>query len=292
MHKAEARWWSAAPAGDVLCGLCPRQCLVPDGGSGFCSARRNISGKLFSISYGRPVAIHVDPIEKKPLKKFLPGTSTFSIGCYGCNLSCLFCQNHHLSRGVYGDDETTEFVMPERMVEMALRQKCASVAFTYNEPTTWAEYMVDIAKIAKRSGLATVMVSNGYVSQTAAKDIFPSIDAANIDMKGFSEDFYSRLATASLQPVLDAMILYHSLGKHLEITNLVIPGENDSPEMIDGFLDWTAQNLSKKIPIHFTAYHPDYKFHSSPPTAPETLRKIKTIAEKRGFSNVFLGNVF
>jgi pyruvate formate lyase activating enzyme len=293
MRNVEARWWTADIAGNkISCELCPRKCLIPEGDCGFCSVRRNVAGRLVSISYGRPVALHVDPIEKKPLRKFLPGTQTFSVGCYGCNLDCAFCQNYNLSRGKYCDDDIIEFSLPERIFAMAKSQGCASIAFTYNEPTTWAEYMLDIAKIAKRGGLATVMVSNGYITRKAAEEIFPFIDAANIDMKGFSEKFYSRLTAASLQPVLDTMKLYHSMGKHLEITNLIIPGENDSLEMIDGFLDWTAKNISRKTPIHFTAYHPDYKYLSVPPTSPELLREIKAHAEKKGFKNVFLGNIF
>lgn len=293
MHKVEARWWKKEPDCDnIQCGLCPRNCIIKPSKCGFCSVRANENGTLFSLAYGRPVAVQIDPIEKKPLKMFLPRTTTFSIGCYGCNLECKFCQNYHLSRAVYGEDEFNEFIMPQRLVESAKRQGCASIAFTYNEPITWAEYMLDIAKIAKKSGLATVMVSNGYIMQEPACEIFPYIDAANIDMKGFSEEFYSNLTSASLAPVLEAMKLYYSLGKHLEITNLVIPGENDSPEMIEDFLNWTSENLSKKVPIHFTAYHPDYKFNSSPPTSPELLYSIRDIAIKKGFKNIYLGNIF
>ena len=292
MHKIEAKWYKKESAGKVICRLCPRMCIIAPENHGFCGVRKNIDGTLYALSYGHPVAIHIDPIEKKPLKKFLPGTRTFSIGCYGCNLSCVFCQNYHLSRAFYSEDELCEFIMPEQLVNTALKQNCASIAFTYNEPITWAEYMIDIAKFAKKSNLATVMVSNGYLTEAAAKEIFRLIDAANIDMKGFSEDFYHRLTSASLEPVLNAMKLFFSMGKHLEITNLVIPGENDSKSMIENFLDWTAKNLSMKVPIHFTAYHPDYKYNSAPPTPSETLHSIKSLAEKKGFKNIFLGNIF
>ena len=256
----KAKWWRQAEKG-ILCLLCPRKCLIPEGKTGFCSVRANFANELFSLAYGHPAAIHIDPIEKKPLNEFLPRTTTFSIGCYGCNLDCAFCQNYHLSRGSYSTEDFSQFISPEKLVEDALAAGCQSVAFTYNEPVVWAEYMLDIAAAAKDRKLAAVMVSNGYIEPGPAKEIFPLIDAANIDMKGFSEKFYSKLTHSSLQPVLNAMKLFYEMGKHLEITNLVIPGENDSDEMIEAFLLWTKNELSPKIPLHFSAYH-----HSSYPS--------------------------
>jgi pyruvate formate lyase activating enzyme len=293
-HHTRARWFERHSGSAVRCLLCPRGCVIPDGESGYCGARANIGGTLIALSYGRPVALQVDPIEKKPLAEFLPGTKTFSIGSYGCNLGCLFCQNSHLSRGRFDSSGpgTGRYAPPEAVPTLAVQHGCKSVAFTYNEPTVFAEYAIDVAKEAKRLGLATVLVSNGYISRPAAEELYPLIDAANIDMKGFSEEFYRDMAAGSLQPVLEAMEYYHSIGGHLEITNLVIPGKNDSPEMIGKFLDWTEQKLGKDTPLHFSAYHPDWKYFDSPPTPPDTLRAIKKTAAARGFNHVYLGNIW
>ncbi len=287
----ESRWWESLPDGKVRCLLCPRLCYIPPGRSGFCGIRKNIGGTLHSLAYGHPVAINVDPIEKKPLSEFLPGSRTFSIGTFGCNLECVFCQNHSLSRGVFSSFEHLATYSPEAIVAMAIENKCRSVAFTYNEPVIWAEYLMDIANLAKSSGLATVMVSNAYVSPEPAKEIFSCIDAANFDMKGFSEDFYREMTGASLAPVLHTIELFHSMGGHLELTNLVIPGKNDSPEMLDTYLSWVESNLGKCIPLHFSAYHPDYKYNQSPRTSPKTLLDIREKARARGFSSIHLGNV-
>ena len=288
-----ANWWKAEQGG-AHCLLCPRGCLICEGRIGFCGVRKNIQGKLYSIAYGHPVAIHIDPIEKKPLAEFLPGSWTFSLGTYGCNLACSFCQNHHLSREFYDVEKTQKstFYTPEKIVDLAISEDCKSVAFTYNEPLIWSEYVIDIAKLAKERGLATVLVSNGYITPDAARDLYPWIDAANIDMKGFSEEFYSEMTGGQLAPVLDAVKYFASLGKHLEITNLVIPNKNDSNEMIDGFLDWTRNNLGLNVPLHFSAYHPDYKYNGSTATPPETLYSIKDKALKLGFKSVHVGNIF
>ena len=289
----EANWWKAEQGG-IRCLLCPRGCLICGGKTGFCGVRKNIREKLYSIAYGHPVAIHIDPIEKKPLAEFLPGSWTFSLGTYGCNLACSFCQNHHLSRDFYDEGKAGDspFYTPEKIVGLAKNEDCKSVAFTYNEPSIWSEYAIDIAKLAKESGLATVLVSNGYITPEAARDLYPWIDAANIDMKGFSEEFYLEMTGGRLAPVLEAIKYFASLGKHLEITNLVIPDKNDSREMIDGFLDWTRDNLDLDVPLHFSAYHPDYKYNASRVTPPETLYSIKERALKRGFKSVHIGNIF
>jgi len=286
-----ARWWDALENHKVKCSLCPRECVIAAGAFGFCSARKNIDGELKSIAYGRPVSLQVDPIEKKPLARFLSGTSTFSLGTFGCNLNCCFCQNSSISRGHYEEAEKQRFFPPDTVVQMALEYKCHSIAFTYNEPTIFAEYAIDIAEKAHRQGLATVLVSNGYITPGAAADLYPHIDAANIDMKGFSEDFYREMCGASLQPVLDAIKYFYNLGRHLEITNLVIPGKNDSVEMIDLWLDWVENNLDKDIPLHFSAFHPAHKYNASTRTPRETLFRIKTQANSRGFNSVFLGNI-
>jgi pyruvate formate lyase activating enzyme len=290
-HKA--LWWDGSgDSGDVKCFLCPRNCLITNGKTGFCNVRKNIDGVLYSLSYGYPVALQVDPIEKKPLARFMSGSRTFSLGTYGCNLACSFCQNHHLSRGHYRSFQENKYASPELIVEIAQKQKCESIAFTYNEPTVFAEYAMDIAVLAKQAGLATVLVSNGYISLDAAKEFYPLIDAANIDMKGFSEDFYGKMTGGNLQSVLESIKLFYDLGKHLELTNLIIPGKNDDPEMIHLFLDWVEQNLDKNVPIHFSAYHPDYKYDASPRTDPNKLLSILDLAVERDFKHIFLGNIW
>jgi len=254
--------------------------------------RRNVGGALVSLAHGRPVALQVDPIEKKPFAAFLPGTRTFSLGTYGCNLGCVFCQNHHLSRGAYAEAELARpTVPPEEIVAAARRHACASVAFTYNEPVVWAEYAIDIARAARAAGLATVLVSNGYVTAEAAADLLPWIDAANLDVKGFAEDFYRDMAGGRLAPVLATAEACHRGGIHLEITNLVIPGRNDAPGMVADLIAWVRDTLSPDVPVHFSAYHPDHQYHASPPTPPATLRNIRAMALAAGLRHVHLGNV-
>ena len=286
-------WIKENDAFSVSCNLCPRQCLIGDGKRGFCSVRENRNGVLYSLVYGYPVVLEVDPIEKKPFAEFMSGTKTFSIGTFGCNLNCLFCQNYHLSRGTppKNMENQCRYSSPESILDLAIKHNCPSIAFTYNEPTVWAEYAIDIAKLARKNGVAAVLVSNGYISKEASDILYPLIDAANIDMKGFSEQFYSEMTGARLQPVLDSIKYLYSLEKHIELTNLVIPGKNDDEEMIGLFLDWVEDNLNKDIPLHFSAYHPMYKYNESPRTSPEILYNIRNIADKRGFNHVYLGNI-
>ena len=293
-NSPQARWWRPLDNRQVECLLCPRQCIINDGNCGFCKVRENRHGTLYSLSYGRPVAVHVDPIEKKPLAEFMPGSLTFSIGTFGCNLNCIFCQNWTLSRGDYTRHPTAsqgQFT-PSQIVELAKRNRCASIAFTYNEPTVFAEYVIDTAELAHQAGLATVLVSNGYIAQTARNELYRVIDAANIDMKGFSEQFYSTMTGTTLSPVLDSIKELYSLGKHLEITNLVIPNKNASDAMIGNWLDWVEEYLDKNVPLHFSAFHPDYKFTQATATPAETLRHIQAMAHKRGFTSIYLGNIF
>ena len=291
LRRTPARWWIPEDGSSVRCMLCPRQCRIAPDKRGFCGVRENVGGSLMSLSYGYPAAMQNDPIEKKPLYHFLPRTRIFSIGTFGCNLGCLFCQNDSLSRGIPQDSMPLRYRQPSEIVDLALMQSCQSIAFTYNEPSVFAEYAVDVAKLAHLAGLKTVFVSNGFISPEAAKEIYPHIDAANIDMKGFSEDFYSDLCKASLQPVLDSIEFFHNtLGRHVELTNLVIPGKNDSPELIDAWLDWVEQKLGYGVPLHFSAYFPAYQFRV-PPTSPDLLRRIGRHAQDRGFRYVHLGNI-
>jgi len=285
-----ARWWIKDADQAVICQLCPRQCKIPLNRYGFCGVRKNLGGELLSLAYGYPVSIAIDPIEKKPLRKFLPGSKTFSFGTYGCNLNCCFCQNNTLSRGCYRLPAMPVWNTPATMVDLARENGCSSLSYTYNEPTVFAEYASDIASLAHASGLKNVLVSNGYISTAAAADFYPLIDAANIDMKGFSEEFYQQQCAASLAPVLASIEKLYHLGKHLEITTLVIPGRNDSLAMFSQWLDWVEQHLDKDLPLHFSAYHPAHRC-SAPPTPVKTLLNIRDLAWNRGFTAIYLGNI-
>lgn len=292
MEYHPARWWDPAENQCVQCGLCPRRCLIAPGKRGYCGVRENRDGQLYTLVYGTPAALHNDPIEKKPLYHFLPGTRVFSVGTLGCNLGCLFCQNDSLSNNAPKEGMQLRYFTPEELVELALKQGSRSIAYTYNEPAVFAEYALDTARLAREAGLKNIFVTNGFITLEAAQEIYPYIDAANVDMKGFSEDFYKTMCQGDLHSVLEAIKYFHSLpGKHLELTNLVIPGKNDSPELIDAYLDWVAANLGVNVPLHFSAYRPAFRFRSAPPTPPATLRRIAMRVVERGFRHVHLGNI-
>lgn len=275
----------------VCCTLCPHACVIKPGQTGLCRVRMNRAGELFSLVYGHPAALQVDPIEKKPLACWKSGSRTYSVGTFGCNLSCRFCQNDSLSRS--GSDRSREYpwLEPSQIIDLARRNACESVAFTYNEPTVFQEYAVAIAKEARAAGLGTVLVSNGWINPEPRQELYQLIDAANIDIKGFSEKFYRSLCGASLGVVLDSCrYLRHESGSHLEVTNLVIPGYNDDSALILALLDWIGENLGVDTPVHFSAYFPAGGF-MAPPTPPATLFQIRDLALQRGFSRVHLGNL-
>ena len=290
MDAPVARWWEAGNDEAVICRLCPRQCRIAHGQTGYCGVRINAEGTLRTLAYGRPISVAIDPIEKKPLARFLPKSKVFSLGTYGCNLGCLFCQNDSLSRACYSDADAPLYVPPEHIVELAQRHGCPSIAYTYNEPTVFAEYVCDIAREAHQAGLKNVLVSNGFISPEAANDLYPLMDAANIDMKGFSDHFYQKMCGGNLAPVLESLETLRRLNVHLEVTTLVIPGQNDDLTEISAWLDWVESYLDLETPLHFSAYHPAYRCHL-PPTPVATLLAIRDLAIKRGFTNVFLGNV-
>ncbi len=289
----KSKFWQKLATEDVQCILCPRNCIIKNGSSGYCGARQNHNGILYLNVYGYPAALNADPIEKKPFAMYMQGTRTFSVGCYGCNLNCSFCQNYHISKNLPPKNfkEKFRFLNPLEIVEKAISAGCESIALTYNEPTIWAEYGIDIAVEAKKNGLPVVLVSNGYINEKPAAAFYKHIDAANIDMKGFSELFYKEMTDGKLEPVLNSIKLLYSMNKHIELTNLVIPNKNDSDEMIQNYLKWVSDNFGHEISLHFSAYFPCYKYLSSPPTSPNTLYRIRDIASSYGFKNVFLGNL-
>ena len=290
MDAAMGRWWEAGENKEVICRLCPRQCRIAEGHSGYCGVRVNREGVLRTLAYGHPISVAIDPIEKKPLARFLPGSRVFSLGTYGCNLGCVFCQNASLSREHYREEEAEPYVLPEHIVELAKRHGCPSIAYTYNEPTVFAEYVCDIARLAHKAGLKNVLVSNGFISPEAAADLYPLMDAANIDMKGFSEEFYQTMCGGSLAPVLTSLQTLRQFNVHLEVTTLVIPGKNDNLAEIAEWLNWVESFLGLETPLHFSAYHPAYRCQL-PPTPVSTLLSIRDLAIQHGCANVFLGNV-
>ena len=288
----EALWWEPEPGGRVHCYLCPRHCHIHPGQSGFCFIRINQGGKLYSLSYGSPAALQVDPIEKKPLNHFLPGTRIFSMGTAGCNMGCFFCQNWDISKS-HADQVRSQHVPPEDVPLLALQHGCDSIAFTYNEPTIWGEYIIDICKAAKSYGLKTVMVTNGYITYEAFHDIYDYIDAANVDLKSFTENFYGKITLTHLEPVLQTLEwLKSETSVWFEITNLMIPTLNDDPTETRKLSDWVLTHLGPDVPLHFTAFHPDFKLQDKPRTSAATLDRARQIALEAGLRYVYEGNIY
>lgn len=288
----QALWWESEPGDKVHCYLCPRHCHIGPGQTGFCFIRANRGGVLYNLGYAQPAALQIDPIEKKPLNHFLPGTKIFSMGTAGCNMGCFFCQNWDISKSK-SDQVNSTHLEPEEVVSLALRYGCPTLAFTYNEPTIWGEYVVDIAKVARARGLNTVMVTNGYITREAFFDIYDHIDAANVDLKAFTDDFYGRITLTHLAPVLETLQwLRRETHVWFEITNLIIPTLNDAPEETRQLAEWVLNNLGDDVPLHFTAFHPDFKLRDKPNTPPETLHRARHIAREVGLRYVYEGNIY
>jgi len=286
-----ARFYETLGNKVVRCGLCPNRCVLSPGQIGFCKARKNIDGKLYSMVYGKIASQHLDPVEKKPLFHFLPGTLIYSIATTGCNLQCKFCQNWQISQ-VFPWEVETKKMTPEEVVEEAIKSGAKSIAFTYNEPTVYYEYMYDIAKLAKERGLKTAVISSGYINPEPLKELLPYIDAYKIDFKGFNNKFYQKMTVAGkVEPVMEAMKIIKESGVWLEIVNLVIPGENDSEEDLKNLILWIRDNLGTDVPLHFTRFHPDYKLLNIPPTPIETLKRARKMAIDLGLKYVYIGNV-
>ena len=284
-----ARYWHLRDDGLIECDLCPRHCRIADGKYGICRVRQRQGDKLIAASYGLICGLAVDPIEKKPLYHFLPGSSVLSFGTVGCNLTCTFCQNFHLSRANRIEGTRTT---PEEIAEAAIAHTCASVAFTYNEPIVFLEFAVNTAKVCHERGLKSVAVTNGWMEPEPRKEFYAHMDAANVDLKAFTNQFYQELCGATLQPVLDTLVyIRHETNVHLEVTTLLIPGRNDSPAEIDAMTKWAVSNLGPDVPWHFSAYRPTLQWSEAPPTPLESLLQAKSIAEHNGLRRVHLGNV-
>ena len=285
------RYWHRIDKDRVQCDLCPRYCKLREGQRGLCFVRGNIDGEIVLTSYGRSSGFAVDPIEKKPLNHFLPGTPVFSFGTAGCNLACKYCQNWDISKS-REVDTLADAASPEKIAEAAAELGCRSVAYTYNDPVIFHEYAIDTAKACRERGIKSVAVTAGYVCDEPRREFYQYMDAANIDLKGFNEEFYVKLTGGHLQPVLDTLsYLKHETDVWFEITTLLIPGHNDSDEELDAMTSWVVTELGPDVPMHFTAFHPDYKMMDVPPTPPQTLARARDIAMGNGVRYAYTGNV-
>jgi len=288
--KKEAMFWKPSKDGSVECLLCPHNCEIKDGKVGFCGVRKNEDGKLNSLIYGSCSGIADDPIEKKPLNHFYPGSVVLSLGSVGCNFRCLHCQNYHISTAGPKDGSINE-ISPEKAVDLAKNHGCKGIAWTYNEPTIWYEYTLDSAKLAKKADLYTVYVTNGYINEEPLRKISPFLDAMNVDVKAFTESFYKKICKARLAPVLRTCEVAKNLGIHLEVTYLVIPEMNDSLDEIKKFCDWVVDFLGVETPVYFSRFHPYFKMKNTPATPLETLLSVYEIAKDAGILYPYLGNV-
>lgn len=285
----EAMYYKKLGKSLVKCELCPHKCVIKEGGRGICRVRENRKGILYSLVYGRLCSASAESILKKPLYHFLPGTNAYSIATAGCNLRCKHCQNYEISQAMPEDIPNLNFT-PKVVVENAIKSNCKSIAYTFTEPTIFYEMMLDIAKLAKKKGLKNVIVSNGFINPEPLKELCKYIDAANIDLKAFTEKFYKEICEARLQPILKAIEILHENKVWVELTNLIIPTLNDKETEIKKLVKWVAK-LDKNMPLHFSAFYPMYKLTNIEPTPSETLKKARKIALKAGLKYVYTGNI-
>ena len=284
-------WWHVTDNGRIQCDLCPRACKMAEGQRGFCFVRQARDGGIVLTSYGRASGFCIDPIEKKPLNHFYPGTSVLSFGTAGCNLGCRFCQNWDISKA-REIDKLGDWASPEAVAEAAVRSECRSIAFTYNDPVIFAEYAIDCAKAAHERGLKTVAVTAGYIMPEARREFYAHMDAANVDLKAFTSQFYRKLCFAELEPVLDTLRwLKQETNVWFEVTTLLIPGQNDSESEVERLCQWHVTNLGPDVPLHFTAFHPDFKMLQTPNTPGATLTRARGQALAAGLRYVYTGNV-
>ena len=287
----EGKWWHSLDDGRIQCDLCPRDCRLHEGQRGLCFVRKMENGRMVLTTYGRSSGFCVDPVEKKPLNHFYPGTSILSFGTAGCNLACKFCQNWDISKS-REMDRLQDPASPSDIAGAALRLGCKSVAFTYNDPVIFAEYAMDIADACHAKGVQTVAVTAGYIHAEPRRAFYEKIDAANVDLKGFTDEFYFKICGGRLQPVLDTLeYLVMETGVWTEITTLLIPGKNDSDAEIEAECRWIREHLGPDVPLHFTAFHPDWKMTDVPPTPAATLTRARSIALRAGLNYVYTGNL-
>ncbi len=286
-----ARYWHALPNGKIQCDLCPRHCKLSDGQRAFCFVRERQGDQLVLTTYGRSTGFCIDPIEKKPLNHFLPGSPVLSFGTAGCNLGCRFCQNWTISKSTEVARLSNQ-ASPQDIANAARDAGCASVAFTYNDPVIWAEYAIDTALACHELGIKTVAVTAGYITEQARGDFFQHLDAANVDLKAFTQQFYKKLCFANLEPVLDTLLwLKEETQVWIEVTTLLIPEQNDSDQELNQLCTWFAENLGPDVPLHFSGFHPDFKMRDTRHTPKKTLQRAREIALAHGLNYVYTGNV-
>lgn len=274
----------------VRCNLCPHHCTLAEGERGRCRVRENRGGRLYTLVYGNPCAIHVDPIEKKPFYHFLPGTTAFSLATAGCNLRCRYCQNYTISQSPPEDTRNYD-APPAAVVEATLRSGAPTVAYTYSEPIVFYEYVLDTARLARRAGLANVVISAGYINQEPLRELCRAVDAIKIDLKGYNEEFYRNICSGTLSPVLETIHTIRKMGTHLEIVNLVVPTLNDNLDELRALARWVLDNLGPDVPLHFSRFYPNYRLMNLPPTPVETLEAARNAALEVGLHYVYIGNV-
>ena len=290
-HVVPGRYWHALDDGRIQCDVCPRYCRLREGQRGLCFVRARQDGEIVLTTYGRSSGFCVDPIEKKPLSHFYPGSSVLSFGTAGCNLSCKFCQNWDISKSRQ-IDTLADAASPGLIARAAERLGCKSVAFTYNDPVIFLEYAIDVAEACHERGIKTVAVTAGYMCDEPRREFYRYMDAANVDLKAFTERFYDKICVGHLDAVLDTLVYIHNeTDVWLEITTLLIPGENDSDEELDRLTKWVVGNLGPDVPLHFSAFHPDWKMMDKPPTPPATLTRAREIARANGVHHAYTGNV-
>jgi len=289
-YVKEAKWYRKLSDEVVQCLLCPFKCVLNDAQRGKCKVRENRRGILYTLVYGRIIALHQDPIEKKPFYHVLPSKTAFSLATPGCNLSCKFCQNSDISQ-IWPEDASSKFLTPLQVVKLALKYKAPTIAYTYSEPIIFYEFMLETAKLAKEKGILNLMVTNGYINEAPLRELCKFIDAANVDLKGFDPNFYHNIVGGNLDEVLNSLKVMKKEGIWIEITNLVIPGLNDSAHLIRRMCKWIRENLGPETPIHFSKFYPMYKLRNIPPTPLKTLEQACEIAKSEGLNYVYIGNV-
>jgi pyruvate formate lyase activating enzyme len=290
LFTAEARFYQKLPNKRIKCKLCPRECTVGDRERGYCGVRENRSGVYYTLVHSRVCAAHVDPVEKKPLFHYLPGSLAFSLATAGCNVNCKFCQNWDISQA-RPEQVPAEYIPPKRVAELAAQWHCPSIAYTYSEPVVFSEFLMDAADAGHEAGIRSIVVSNGYIQDDALRAAYGKMDAVKIDLKAFSDSYYQKVVTGQLKPVLDTLVALRKMGKWTEIVYLVVPTLNDGDGEIGGLARWVKQNLGTDVPLHFTQFHPDYLLKNLPITPVPTLERAREIARAEGLHFVYIGNV-
>jgi pyruvate formate lyase activating enzyme len=286
----EAKFYQKLSSSRIKCNLCPRECTVGDTERGYCGVRENRGGTYYTLVHSRVCAAQVDPVEKKPLFHYLPGTIAFSIATAGCNVNCKFCQNWEISQ-LHPEQVPAQYVPPQRVADLAKQYSCPTIAYTYSEPVVFSEFLMDAADAGHEAGIRSIAVSNGYMQENALKTAYGKMDAVKIDLKSFSESYYRQIVCGQLKPVLDSLVTLLKLGKWTEIVYLILPTLNDSDQEFHGLAQWIKANLGVNVPLHFTQYHPEYLLKNLPITPVATLERAKAIADAEGLNYVYIGNV-